>query len=218
MDIKIIAQTDWEKWRVKTFYTKEPETLAWIDDFKSDAVFWDIGANIGIYSLYCAYKHPEMLIHAFEPLRSNYLRLWQNIWKNEFTNIVAHYMAIGNENGIKWFTANSAETGSSGGQVRNEAGTGINYQITARSGDYMSRSIGAPNYVKIDTDGNEYDIILGMYETLNILPHVRSILIEENLFVEEINEIMESAGFAPDDKYNSLKTRESDHNVIFTRF
>ena len=44
------------KWRVKTFFTKEPDTLNWIDNFKEDEIFWDIGANIGLYSLYAAKK------------------------------------------------------------------------------------------------------------------------------------------------------------------
>ena len=40
-------------WRVHTFFTKEPETLNWIDSFSGDKiVFWDIGANIGLYSIY----------------------------------------------------------------------------------------------------------------------------------------------------------------------
>jgi len=215
VDIKIIAQTDWEQWRVKTFAAKEPETLAWIDDFKDDAVFWDIGANIGVYSLYCAHKHPKSIVYAFEPLRNNYLRLWQNIWKNEFTNISPYYVAVGNANGIRWFNAQTVDTGSSGGQLRKEAGTGMNYEIPVRSIDRMAEVMIKPDYVKIDTDGNEYDILLGMRKTL---PYIRSILIEENLFVEEIDEILKDAGFEPDEKYNSLKTRESDHNMIFTRF
>ena len=33
-------------YRIKTFFSKEPETLSWIDKFKNKSVFWDIGANI----------------------------------------------------------------------------------------------------------------------------------------------------------------------------
>ena len=36
--------------RIKTFSEKEPETLEWIDNFNNESVFWDVGANIGIYS------------------------------------------------------------------------------------------------------------------------------------------------------------------------
>ena len=40
------------------FYSKEPETLDWIENFddKGKIIFWDIGANIGLYSIYAAVK------------------------------------------------------------------------------------------------------------------------------------------------------------------
>ena len=52
-------------YRIKTFSTKEPETLEWMDGFQKDKVFWDIGANIGLYSIYAALKHPNIEIVSF---------------------------------------------------------------------------------------------------------------------------------------------------------
>ena len=43
-------------YRADTFSTKEPETLSWIDSFDVKSTFWDIGANIGVYSCYAAKK------------------------------------------------------------------------------------------------------------------------------------------------------------------
>ena len=45
-----------ELWRSNTILTKEPETIEWIDNFDQSKkiIFWDIGANIGIYSVYAA--------------------------------------------------------------------------------------------------------------------------------------------------------------------
>ena len=61
------------QWRVKTFLTKEPETLEWIDSFDDSKkiIFWDIGANIGLYSIYAALKYPDIEIISFEPSTSN---------------------------------------------------------------------------------------------------------------------------------------------------
>ena len=55
--------------RVNTFYSKEPETLKWIDSFikNKKIVFWDIGANIGLYSIYNSQKNPKSQTIAFEP-------------------------------------------------------------------------------------------------------------------------------------------------------
>ena len=41
---------------IRDFYKKEPETLQWIDNFKREKkiIFWDIGSNIGLYTIYAA--------------------------------------------------------------------------------------------------------------------------------------------------------------------
>src|SRR5438045_8466685 len=39
-------------YRAQTFATKEPETLQWLDGLQR--VFWDVGANVGVYSVYFA--------------------------------------------------------------------------------------------------------------------------------------------------------------------
>ena len=36
--------------RAMTFLTKEPDTIEWIESFENEMVFWDVGANIGIFS------------------------------------------------------------------------------------------------------------------------------------------------------------------------
>jgi hypothetical protein len=53
-------------WRYKTFATKEPETLKWIDEMEANSVFWDIGANVGLYSIYAAMNKNSKFI-SFEP-------------------------------------------------------------------------------------------------------------------------------------------------------
>ena len=68
--------------RVNTIFSKEPETIEWIDSFENNSVFWDIGANIGLYSLYAALVH-DSKVFAFEPAASNYFCLCKNIELNK---------------------------------------------------------------------------------------------------------------------------------------
>ena len=74
--------------RFKTLYTKEPETLSWIDSFQphnyEKISFWDIGANIGLYSVYAATKFKDIEIISFEPSTSNTRTLSRNIFINNF--------------------------------------------------------------------------------------------------------------------------------------
>ena len=60
------APNEINQFRINTFFTKEPETLAWIDSFEKNATFFDIGANIGLYSCY-ATKKQKCNTFAFEP-------------------------------------------------------------------------------------------------------------------------------------------------------
>ena len=80
-EIKFFVPNQLLNWRVETFFTKEPETLEWIDNFekKKNLIFWDIGANIGLYSIYNSLKNPESTTIAFEPSSSNLRVLTRNI-------------------------------------------------------------------------------------------------------------------------------------------
>ncbi|MFA5906254.1 MAG: FkbM family methyltransferase, partial [Desulfobacula sp.] len=68
-------------WRAETFSTKEPETLKWVDSIKEGSVFWDVGANIGLYSVYAA-KRRHCSVWAFEPSVFNIELLARNLYIN----------------------------------------------------------------------------------------------------------------------------------------
>ena len=60
-------------WRAKTLLTKEPETIQWIDNFNKDETMWDIGSNIGVYTLYAAAR--GLKVDSFEPAPGNFFVL-----------------------------------------------------------------------------------------------------------------------------------------------
>ena len=72
------------RYRHNTFFTKEPETLQWMDGFAQDAVFYDIGANVGLYSIYAAKKRNAQ-VYSFEPSFFNLEFLARNVYKNNLT-------------------------------------------------------------------------------------------------------------------------------------
>ena len=78
------------QWRVETFFTKEPETLEWIDSFNDNKkiIFWDVGANIGLYSCY-AVKRADCQVYAFEPSVFNLELLAKNIYLNSLSDKIA---------------------------------------------------------------------------------------------------------------------------------
>ncbi len=67
-------------WRADTLLTKEPDTIAWLDSLPADAVLWDVGSNVGVFTLYAARRGCQVV--AFEPCINNYEILCRNLALN----------------------------------------------------------------------------------------------------------------------------------------
>ena len=51
LQMRFTVPNSLNRFRVETFHTKEPETLEWIDGLPEKCTLWDVGANIGLYSI-----------------------------------------------------------------------------------------------------------------------------------------------------------------------
>src|SRR5262249_26040382 len=76
--------------RAESMLTKEPDTIQWINSFESSDVFWDVGANVGVFSLYAARRH-GMHVLAFEPSADNYMVLCKNVEMNLLEGCIVPY-------------------------------------------------------------------------------------------------------------------------------
>lgn len=99
------------RWRIKSFSTKEPETLEWIDGIPVGSTVWDIGANIGLYSVYAA-KRTNTKVYAFEPSVFNLELLARNIYLNKLTDQVCIVpLALSDQLSISQMRMTSTEWG-----------------------------------------------------------------------------------------------------------
>ena len=97
--------------RHKTFFTKEPETLTWMDSFEENAIFYDIGANVGLYSIYAAIKK-DVQVFCFEPSFFNLEFLARNIYINQLTDRISIFpVALNDKVSISNFQLTSTEWG-----------------------------------------------------------------------------------------------------------
>ena len=170
------------------FKTKEPEVRHYIDEYTSeDDVFFDIGANIGVFSIYAAKRHPNLSVYSFEPEYSNLNTLKNNIVSNDLTTRINIYSAaIGNFVGMSRLHLQDLTAGSAAHTESKESisFTDEGYPVICSEGvisitvDYICDQLGIiPNSMKIDTDGNEGKILDGAKNTLtNKL--FRSVIIE----------------------------------------
>ena len=195
-------------WRVKTLFTKEPDTLDWINGFKSNETFWDIGANIGIYSLYAASKI-NMQVISFESSMNNLRVLSKNISINNFQNKIKlfqlplldkknTFMTMNERYDIEGAAHNSF--GKNLDDEGHEFNPSTNYKIFGTSINNIldEKILELPNHIKIDVDGFEHKILAGADKYLSF-SSIKSILVEvnENYFEQyaEIIRIMNKANF-----------------------
>src|SRR5262245_23295686 len=68
-------------WRAQTFDTEEPDTVQWLDSIEPGDCLWDVGANVGLYSIYAA-RFKKCRVYAFEPESQNFALLIENIALN----------------------------------------------------------------------------------------------------------------------------------------
>ncbi len=207
-----------ELWRATTFLEKEPETVKWIaNTIQHDSVFYDIGANIGIYSLFALAVHSDCSVVCFEPDSLNFARLTENIYLNSFgKRAIAFPMGLSNETKITRFHSSrfivaKAENWCSEINERGESSADAAV-ITGCSlyslDDFLKQQpeLSVPTHLKIDVDGPEVKILKGATETL-AKPQLKHILVE--LFEDEESEVIEFL-----ENYNFKKIKMKSHTPI----
>lgn len=179
------------------FYIAEPETIDWIKSFNNESVFFDIGANIGVYSLFAAKLNQNVV--SFEPESHNFTALNININDNNFQKkIISYPIALDEKMIISKLNIYKFRFGGSGhsfNRSTNSQGnkfepSHIQGSISITLDKFCEETKIYPDYVKIDVDGNELKIINGM-KNLLASKKIKSILVEIDRTYSEHLEIIE---------------------------
>jgi len=167
---RITTGTEHETFRAFTFFTKEPETLAWIDAFAADSVLFDVGANIGIYSLYTAATKTRARVFSFEPDSQSFASLCKNIAINGFENVTPFPFALSNEVCLGSLHVSTLAAGAGAAALGEDySHMNIHGRDVARQGVFVASldhlvfelDLPFPHYIKIDVDGIEKKILEG---------------------------------------------------------
>jgi len=222
-------------WRAKTMFEKEPETIEWIDTFDLSDTFWDIGANVGVYSLYSGSKGIKTL--AFEPSSANYWVLNQNIFLNNYSSIIhAFPIAFSKSKQLGFFNMSGLDVGGAFYRFGTKENffhlSDVENTVNFHQGmlgfsidDFVSEyKPELPNHIKIDVDSIEVEIIMGAQ---NLLKNkiIKSVLIElDSSEIEDVNsvtDILNKSGLRFLHKKHSVdhtpKNLMSLYNYVFIR-
>jgi FkbM family methyltransferase len=192
-----LSCTNWiTHFRWFLFNKKEPETILFLDNYlKEDNIFFDVGANVGVFTLYAAKKYQKIKIYSFEPEVSNLAVLKDNIFANNVTDkIITYGIAISDFTGLSKLHIQDITTGSAlhtenteNIKKSNEGKHPIVWAegVYAVTLDYFCDELNIiPNSIKIDTDGNEKKILRGAKKILKN-PVLKAIIIE--MPADEVN-------------------------------
>lgn len=216
--------------RLRRFFSKEPDTIRWIDGFPPGSTLLDVGANVGSYSLYAAYKGHRVL--AAEPDALNFALLNLNIDDNGMNDrVMAYPLAMHDRSTIAELNMSSLAWGGAHNTFERDAGEDASrLSVVYRQGsvgmrldEFVAQAGVTPNYLKIDVDGNELCVLQGAPRTLasTMLQGVLVELSEAHPEYAACLKLMEDAGLrlvsrAPTKK-SVARGEKGSENHIFER-
>lgn len=189
--VNMSTDTEVELQRVRTFSNESSLVDAVMEELQPSDIFYDVGANIGMYTLFAAKIIDTGEIHSFEPHPENIKKLLKNM-EREIDDIHCrvHEVALYNKDEVSRFDPVSREPAEGHGHVTPNG----DLKIHCVRADQLD--ISPPNVVKIDVEGAEYRVLLGM---LGILSECRAIFIETHptrmreRYEDTISDIMQFA-------------------------
>lgn len=153
-------------------------------------IFFDIGANIGIFSLIAGYQS-DVEIFAFEPHPFTFDLLRENINSNNLENRIRSFpLAFSDYDGQAFFTNNP---GSSTNKIEDSNGSNLDIKVDVITGDSFCLRHGIiPDVIKIDVEGHENLVLRGFK---NVIENVQVIIVECTRMDETIDILLTQYGF-----------------------
>jgi FkbM family methyltransferase len=170
----------------------ESEKQEWISrEVRPNSVFWDIGANVGFYSLLASKLVGSGKVFAFEPVPRNLEYLRKHIVLNRVTNVEVLPLAVSDKNGSANF---HVEQTFSMGHLSREGG-GIEVSTATLDSLLDEGKVLPPDCVKMDIEGAELLALRGAARTFQRFHPVLSLATHGRETQAECRRLLESWGY-----------------------
>ncbi|ANS04730.1 methyltransferase FkbM family protein [uncultured Mediterranean phage] len=209
----IVTKGDMSKKRATAMWRKEKGTIAWLRGLGPKDHLLDIGANVGVYTLFASVVMGAK-VTALEPESLNFARLNQNIRANWMSKRVTAYPCAAGESTrpgiLRVGRMILGHSGHQAGEIRLPHRSDHRQGILVLALDDLLLNI---SHIKIDVDGDEAMVVQGLDGTLgfpSMKEYLREIQIEintRNPLHRSVDKILGMYGFK---KYEEEITRTKD--------
>lgn len=124
---------------------------------------WDVGANVGIYSIFFSKCFPNAKVVSFEPSKSTFELLEQNLAHNKCLGVASFNCGLGSSNNPKLLIRSILGAGSNSIVLKDASQENSSEQIQMTTIDaFLSDHPHlAPGFIKLDVEGYEPQVIMG---------------------------------------------------------
>ena len=133
-------------------------------------VFWDVGANIGFYSMLASiYVGNSGHVIAFEPGKIAYSALEKNVKLNGFLNIKPYNFAVSNAYGKEMLYSSGDVAFGEATIIKKQSQEYSNIETCKVIALYQfmkENKLNTPTFIKIDVEGSEVNVLEGAEEIL----------------------------------------------------
>lgn len=135
-----------------------------LDTLRPDDVFWDIGANVGIYTCFAAEAIDSGRVVSVEPNPNNVARIEDNLSANGLSAETYQYAMMSTPGELTLDIRQSDTTAGSYGSVAAEG----DVTVEATTGDRLvERDVPEPNVIKMDVEGAELEVLRGLERAIS---------------------------------------------------
>jgi len=128
-------------------------------EVKQGGIFYDVGANVGFYSLLASILIGPGKVYAFEPLPANVRYIKKHLELNEIQNVEVLEVAISDERGTLSFQDEETR-----GMGRLQAGGNLCVRTVTLDSLLQEQRIAPPDCIKMDIEGEESRALMGAKE------------------------------------------------------
>ena len=208
-----------EEFRIRNWGGEKEYTADIMVELKKGSTFYDIGSSVGLDTILASGKLQGGKVVAFEPDIEIFGRLQKNIALNNRKNVIALKSAVGDRNGSVYVYSKGADNFSPRLIDKNALNSIHKTPVYKIDTLLAKKQIPYPDVVKIDVEGFEKQVLLGMKGLLKSKRKPKIIFLEIHpIYVKKFNSsVSDILDFILQYSYNIIYIKKV-HNQLLCKF